>query len=384
MACPGSIRLSRQVPVPATTDAAEEGTRAHSVAELALRSGRDVSDFVGDEVEGAIVTEDMTEAVSVYVRHCRDLMARPDVRYWIERKFSLASLKPPEPMFGTSDFCAYEPAVRTLHVSDLKFGAGVLVEVIGSKQLRYYALGALLSLLEEDSSLVIENIIITIVQPRMGHTDGAVRSEEFTLEELLAFATELLDAARKTQEPDAPLAAGSHCRFCPASGICPAQRDHAQSLAQIEFSVEPSIPPAPATMPIEMVVEMLPQMSVLEDWIKACRAHVRARLEAGFDVPGYKLVATRATRKFSDEDAVEAALEVMCIPEDATHEPRELKSVAQIEKAIGKKAFNQSPLAALVEKKSNGHKMAPASDPSPAIVISRGEEFLALPSGNEE
>lgn len=389
MACPGSIRLSEQVPVPATTPAAEEGTRAHAVAELALASGNDPEAYVGDEIEGAIVTEDMTDALRVYVNHCREIMARPGVRYWIERKFSLASLKPPEPMFGTSDFCAFEPAIATLHVSDLKFGAGVLVEVIDSKQLRYYALGALLSLQEElGSDLFVENIRMTIVQPRMGHSDGVVRSEEISIIDLLAFATELLDAARKTQDPAAPLVAGSHCRFCPASGVCPEQRDFAQSLAQIEFGVveaEPDVLPAPSIMPIEMVVEMLPKMEQLEDWIKACRAHVRARLEAGLEVPGYKLVATRATRKWNDTAAVEAIIAAnpnLLDPSEA-FEPREVRSPAQIEKILKKKLFGEK-LGHLVEKKSSGHKMVPASDPSPALVISRGEEFLALPSGSEE
>lgn len=50
---------------------------------------------------------------------------------------------------------------------------------------------------------------------------------------------------------------------------------------------------------------------------------------------------------------------------------------------MGKKAFNMSPLAAIVEKKSSGYKMAPLSDPAPAITVTAGEEFAVLPSGDE-
>jgi hypothetical protein len=200
--------------------------------------------------------------------------------------------------------------------------------------------------------------------------------------ELVEFGAELLAAARRTSEEDAPLVPGvTQCRFCPASGVCPAQRSQAQELAQIEFAVEPNIPPAPETMPIEMVVEMLPQLDVLEQWIKSMRGHVSARLEAGLEVPGWKLVARRANRKWTDESEVEQilkskqyAIEEIC--------KMELKSPAQIEKLLTKKEF-ASVLGQFVSKISSGHKMAPTSDPAPAITIARGEEFDCLPAGEQ-
>lgn len=381
MACPGSIRLARQAPIPPTSEHAALGTRAHAVAELALRAGRDLSEYLGTKVEEGDVTEDMLVALAVYVEHCRDLMTRPGVQFWIERRFTLAALNPPQPMFGTADFVAYDPATRTLYVSDLKFGQGVLVEVIGSKQLRYYALGGLLSFDDNRACMPVERVVMTIVQPRIGHPDGLVRSEEIGIDDLLAFASELLEAARRTQEPDAPLVAGSHCRWCPASGICPAQLDHAQALAQIEFAaIEPSIPPAPETLPLEMVLEMLPKLDVLEDWIGAMRGYVQAKLERGEDVPGFKLIARRANRKWADEQQAANMLKGDGFELDETHKV-ELKSPAQIEKLLGKKNFSASPLSALVEKKSSGHKMVSASDPAPAVVVTRGEEFAALMGG---
>jgi Protein of unknown function (DUF2800). len=380
MACPGSVRLSRQVPTPPTTPYAEEGTRAHALAELTLRDLGDASIYLGETIEGGVVTEDMIAAVQVYVDHCFEIARRPGVSFWVERRFSLAELDPPEPMFGTSDFVAYEPAVRTLHVSDLKYGQGVLVEVLGSKQLRYYALGGLLSLGPMRESMPVEQVRMTIVQPRIGHPDGLVRTEEIGVEELLAFAVELMTAAKRTQEPDAPLVAGSHCRFCPASGICPAQVEHAQSIAQIEFSVEPNTPPAPETMPLEMVLSMLPQLDVLEDWIGAMRSYVQTKLERGEEVPGWKLIARRATRKWTGPEAVADALKARGYADEEIFK-QELKSPAQIEKLMGKKAFSAHPISALVEKKSSGHKMAPANDPAPAITVTRGEEFAALMDG---
>jgi hypothetical protein len=375
MPCPGSIRLSREVPVPPSSAFAQEGTQAHSVAELALSRGVRPEFFIGMEIEGAEVTEEMAEHVAVYVTHCQELKEFCAF-YWIERKFNLGSLNPPGPMYGTADFVAYDATSRTLYVCDLKYGQGVVVEAKGNKQLRYYALGAALSL--DSKQYPIDNVVMHIVQPRAYHPDGVIREDTLTFEELVEFGAELMAAARRTMDPNAPLVAGDHCKFCPASGVCPEQRDRAQALAQIEFDVVPNTPPAPETMPIELVVEMMPQLDVLENWIKAMRGHVLARLEAGLEVPGYKLVAKRPTRRWTDESGVEQILKSdgYLVEEIAK---TELKSPAQIEKLLGKKNF-AAALGNLVEKKSSGHKMAPASDPAPAITVTRGEEFDCLPA----
>jgi hypothetical protein len=385
MSCPGSVNLARQVPVQdsGSNIFAQEGTNAHTLGELCLREKRSPDFYLGSQFYGFVVSEEMVEHVGTYVAHCRELalqvMAHSGGAVWIEHKFNLNSLNPPEPMFGTGDFCAYDAQTQTLYVVDLKYGQGVVVEVLGNKQTRYYALGCALS--PEIKGLPITDVVMTIVQPRAGHADGPIRSETISFLELLEFASTLLFAAKKTQEPNAPLVPGSHCRFCPASGVCPAQRDQAMVLAQMDFGVEtPSVPPAPETMPIEVVLDMLPKLHVLEDWIAAMRAHVRGKLERGEDVPGWKLVEKRAQRKWADTAAVEKYLAGK-YDADAVYEPRDLKSVAQIEKVVGKKPFAASPLAALVVKQSSGLKMAPASDPSPAVVVTAGSEFLALPAG---
>jgi len=385
MSCPGSVNLARQVPAQdsGSNIFAQEGTNAHTFGELCLSTGDEPAEYLGRQMPGFVVSEEMVEHVGTYVAHCRELalqvMAHSGGAVWIEHKFNLNSLNPPEPMFGTGDFCAYDAQTQTLYVVDLKYGQGVVVEVLGNKQTRYYALGCALS--PEIKGLPITDVVMTIVQPRAGHADGPIRSETISFLELLEFASTLLFAAKKTQEPNAPLVPGSHCRFCPASGVCPAQRDQAMVLAQMDFAVEtPSMPPAPETMPIGVVLDMLPKLHVLEDWIAAMRAHVRGKLERGEDVPGWKLVEKRAQRKWADETKAGEMLVNQGRDEDEICDIS-LKSVAQIEKLIGKKAFAVSSLAALVVKQSSGLKMAPASDPAPAVLVTAGSEFLALPAG---
>lgn len=381
MACPGSVRLSASVPTSEgsnQTKYAQEGTAAHALAEFCLRNGIDPDEYPGDAIEGIEITEEMTQHVRVFVGHCREIIKGCEQgEWWIEKQFSLAALTPPADMFGTADFVGYERATHTLHVADLKYGQGIVVEVTGNKQLRYYGLGAILSL---DQSYPIEKVVLTIVQPRVSHPDGPIRSETLEYMDILEFSGELLEAARKTQEPDAPLSAGAHCRFCPASGICPAQRSRALAVAQQEFEVievEEFVPPAPSTIPDEQFFNMLGKLHILEEWMKAMRARAMEKLERGEDVPGFKAVARRATRKWTDEAAVVRELE------DYDKEKifdMNLKSPAQIEKLLGKRSFEEE-LGQYVVKKSSGYTMVPDFDPRTPLALGAVHEFAALPAG---
>lgn len=371
MACPGSVRLSAGIPN-TTSDFAREGTAAHALAELALRKAADPALWIGTTVEGVEVTEDMADFVRVYTDVCRGVMSELS-EHWIEHRFSLGALNPPAPMFGTADFVAYNATDRELIVCDLKYGQGVVVEVVDNKQLRYYALGAALSL--DAARYPINTVVICVVQPRATHPDGVARAETIAYADLLAFAADLLDAARETTKPDAPLAPGSHCRFCPASGICPAQLAQAQEIARCEFDAMPlDVPPAPETLPDHVFADMLGKLHILEDWAAAMRAHAKARMERGEHVPGWKLVAKRAVRKWESPERVRDYMAATGFERDEYLDEK-VKSPAQLEKLFTKKAI---PAELVVVKQSTGTTMAPEHDPRPAVALSAGDDFAAL------
>ncbi|MDQ3222324.1 MAG: DUF2800 domain-containing protein, partial [Gemmatimonadota bacterium] len=350
------------------------GTAAHAVGEMALRKGVDPDMWLGLTVEGVEIDEEMVEAVSVYTAYCTPLMSPG--HYWIEHKFSLAALNPPGAMYGTADFVAYNGGINELEVVDYKNGSGVVVEVNGNKQLRYYALGAALTLTEGRR---IERVKITVIQPRAGHPDGVIRSETIDYLELIGFANELMEAAKATLDPNAPLHAGAHCRFCPASATCPEQREQVQAMAQVAFEAMPlDVPPAPESLPPDVFADILHKLPILEDWAKAMRAHALRELEAGNEVPGFKLVAKRATRKWvSERQTEEYLLEHSLAPEEIFD--RKLKSVAQIEKVVGKKSLPTD----LYESKSSGSTLAPAADKRPALSSGPAEAFAAFPLVSE-
>lgn len=412
LACAGSIRLSEGMPNERGWPA-KEGSVAHHLAHLILAGDVALIDpyaFVGEiypEVEPDIpVTEDMIAPVMLYVKHVRSLMAVVD-EYGIEDKITLEKLSPPEPMYGTADFWGVWRAGRTLYISDLKYGQGVMVEVKGNKQERYYAVGVVLKLGLTPAD--IDAIQLTIVQPRKDHPEGAIRQERISMTELLEFAEqELMPGAWATQDKNAPLVTGEHCRFCPAQAVCPALAKASMAAAQDEFGfyseaentprpvgLSPAFAapygapladiiqvPVPIALTNQQIGTILPKLEMIANYIKAVKAHAESEIKAGRPVPGFKVVERRAHREWKDQKEAEQSLigaEGIAKRTDPIYVPVELKSPAQIEKIVGKKKFKEH-LAQHTVKKSSGVVLVPDSDSRESKYLAPGEEFDLLPA----
>jgi len=373
MACPGSIQLCRRMPPAPTSSYAEEGTSAHELGEYCLRHRDIVNEWVGKEWNGQKLSADFVDAVYTYVDYVRKLIQDADW-YAIERQFFLDPLDPPAPMHGTADFLSLTKG--RLDVVDYKHGQGVPVEVEGNKQLRYYALGALLSLHQAQADKV-QTVRITVVQPRAPHPDGPIRSEEISVIELLDFALDLFDGVQATLAEAPKLVPGDHCRFCPAHAQCPALRDAALEVAKTEFAAEDSlaVSPPPEALTTEELARLMSRFHLVEQWMASVREHAYNVLLAGGEMPGWKLVPKRATRKWRDEKALGAWARKEKIPVAQIFEPQTLRSPAALEKEIGKNRIPEE----LIEKTSSGLTLAEASDPRPAVLqLSAADEFSAL------
>lgn len=366
-ACPGSVQLSRGIPR-RDTSFSQEGTAAHALAELSYKRVKSPETWLGERIEGVEVTDDMCAAVQVYLDYLNNLIELDDV-VMIEQRVSLEKLNPPAPMFGTSDCLIYRRSEKKLWVIDYKHGQGVAVEAKGNKQGRYYALGAILGLAADQPCETVE---IVIVQPRAVHQDGPIRSEVISSGELLDFAADLIEAVELSLKPDAPLAAGSHCKFCPAGARCPERKAQTMAIAQVDFADSVIAPPDPRLIPIEQVGDLLTKIDLVEDWATSLRAYAKEQLEKGVPVPGWKLVQKRPSRKWAaTTDEIVARLADV---KDALFDEPELKSPAQVEKLVGKKRFPSD----LVVSVSTGLTMAPAHDKRPPAAVDAGSDFAAL------
>jgi len=338
--CPGSIHLSRNIPSRSSVYA-KEGTVAHELAQKCLESGKDAHKFLGNTIDEVLVTEEMVEAVQEYVDECRTQAALGTRPPMIETRISLARLNPPDDMFGTADFMVVQGPL--LVVLDLKYGKGVAVAAEGNPQLKYYALGALYALPDD---IGIQRIRVGIVQPRAaGET---IKYAEYDVMELLEWSIELIDRARVALVPTAEVNPGSWCRFCPASGVCPAQAEKAMRAAQDVFTVDTSFAKVPAiptlsTLTVNQLAVLLDAADQIEDLIKAARSAATAMIEADpLAVPGWEMAPKRGTRQWVGESSAEKLLLDEGLPEDKVWK-RELVSPAQAEDALARELKDNDP-----------------------------------------
>lgn len=310
-----------------------------------------------------------------------------------EARFSLEELFPG--MFGTNDACVLSEEDDTLYIFDLKYGRNHVVEVGTAEnpnpQLLYYALGALYKFRDFHPS----RVVISIVQPRAPHEDGPVRSLSLDPMDLLDFADKLVAAAQAATTDDAELVVGEHCDdyFCLAKGICPALRKKATEAALVAFSGDPypDQVPAPAVNPEDLTPEQMAKVmdaaKMIEGWVKAVKARALQLALAGEPPPGWKLVETRATRKWREvEDVIKTltrdegeAKEFLTVPELVS--PAEAERVLRRLRPKLKAKEAAAIVNQLCDKVSSGATLAPENDSRPAIVK---QDFLALISNDTE
>jgi hypothetical protein len=359
LACPGSLALALSLPRTERVEreAAAWGTCAHQIAERCLRTAVDAGIYVGDEEESGrftfTVDEEMANTAQVYVDYCRGLMDRA-ANWWIEENFSLAALDPPFDSGGTADFTAFLEDEKMLEIVDLKGGKGVVVDVHENEQLRTYALGAMLA----HPGLDIDRVCVTIIQPRAPHKDGIIRSEIFTVGELLEWTGDLLRGMHHSDEALDALAKANgnqvlldewrdkylkpgKCQFCPAEGVCPALRNDAMSIAAKWFDTNPDTGEMTQSNAVldtspEALARDLDMMDLLTNWMNARRAYAQQLAEGGTEIPGYQLVDKRGTRRWIEQDEKRAAVAIAkTLNLDAADLfNTKLKSPAQVEKLI--------------------------------------------------
>ena len=316
--CAGRMAMVSIAPDGKSSIYAAEGTAAHEVSEKALRGDKDCSKFLGEvyTIDGfdVEITEEITNSAQRYVDYVVAQSQSKGCVLFIEERHSLAQLDPPFDAGGTCDAIIIKPVLREIEVVDLKNGRGI-VEVNNNKQTRTYAL---LALLNAPKELVdqIDQVKVTIVQPRASHKDGRIRSETFHLAELIEWTAELMKAMGRSKKAlDAfSLINGSrtlfdewaqvaltpgNCTFCPAQGICPALRTKALTVAPevarawFEDTTLETVPMISNTVPAlspEELSHILDGIDMLEDWAKAVRATAHSLAESGVTIPGYKLV----------------------------------------------------------------------------------------------
>lgn len=341
---------------------AEEGTLAHEIAEYALtRYLNGAYDPIIDEalpikeehLKNPLFNTDMANYIRDYCDYVigeNYEMQKADgkCRMYLERKVDITDYAPDS--FGSVDVTL--ETGRTIHIIDLKYGAGVKVFADHNEQMMLYALGALKAAASKD----ITNIRMTIAQVRLDHYD----TFEMSKGELLDWAEKVLKPAAKAAiQGSGKQVIGSWCGFCPVKAQCRAQRD--AILADFDEKPEPLL------LSDEEIVDLIAKIDTYKNWIESVNKYVYDRAIQGYKWEGYKLVAGRSRRVITDEAKVRQELLNEFLEDEVLN--IKLKGIGDLEKLLGKKVFS-ARFADVVQSRPGAPKLVPES--------AKGEEYNPL------
>lgn len=332
---------------------AEEGTLAHEIAEYALTKyleGEydplivDAVPLKDEHLENPLFGVDMADYIREYcefvIGEGYEMQKQDGVcRTYLERQVDITHFAPGS--FGSVDVTLVSD--KTIHIIDLKYGAGVKVYADMNEQMLMYALGTLKSL-ETDH---IEKIRMTIAQVRLDHYD----TFEMSKEDLLAWAEKVLKPAAKMAIQGAgKQVIGSWCGFCPVKAQCRAQRD--AILADFEEKPEPLL------LSDEEIVDLIGKIDTYKSWIESVNKYVYDRAIQGHKWEGYKLVAGRTSRVIKDEAKIRQALLNEYLEDEVLN--IKLKGIGDLEKLVGKKVFS-ARFGDAIESRPGAPKLVPES-----------------------
>ena len=356
--CTGSPLLEKEFP-DTTSVYAQEGTLAHELCELKLKKYTTImpkgtyTRAHNKIMKSELWQNEMEGTSEAYLEYVKGIMLACEIApaVLIEKRVDFSRYVPEG--FGTADCLIL--AGDTLHVIDYKHGKGVVVDADHNPQMMLYALGAMneLSLLYR-----FKSVHMVIVQPRVNNIS------EFTMT-----ADELREWGESVVKPKAEAAvsgkgefeAGDWCRFCRAKRQCKTRYESNDSLYS-ELSVQHD----PRLITLDELGEYLKRGRDMAAWLEDMKEYALSESLAGAEVPGWKAVEGRGSRAFTDTDEAVDTLVKNGIDESVLYERRVL-TLAQMEKAVGKKAFGEL-VGDLIVKNPGKPTLVEESDKRPKIT----------------
>lgn len=422
MTCTGSIAMEQGQPDD-SSEYADEGTAAHSLAAMCLEEDQHPAAYLGrvltvmngvyfpgdgpkpDKLRGHTqditrefeVDGEMVAAINTYTRSVRQFAGgsgEPGEKLphplHVEQRVPIGYLTGEEDAEGTSDAVILNIAQAEIQVHDLKFGRGVVVKAENNEQLMTYMAGARRKFAGMCEFTHFRGVIH---QPRL----NSVSEWDWNLMTQLDFEKRLSDRAQTATravmnfpqwKDGGPLMAvylvpGDHCRtgFCKAKATCPALANLVKETIGADFEVLDEVQEIARAMPkkagqahiAESVVALLPVdpvelgrrmllVDLVDDWCRAIRGKVDAMLRSGEEVPNWKLViGKRGNRAWVDEEAATTALKKMRLKVEEMYSMKLITPTAA-EKLLADQPKRLATVMALVTQADGKPSVAHVSD----------------------
>ena len=330
LTCTPSARLEATLPEqkrqPGAFDFSQEGTTAHSLAEVKLRYHFGQIDY--EEYQREIETikstpyfnEDFEANVDNYVLYVRSQIGEGDTPLF-EQRVDFSDWIPDG--FGTADVIILSK--HSIRVIDLKFGKGVPVNAQDNPQLRLYALGAYAKFKEEWPD--IKEVSYTIHQPRL----DSISTDGTTIIKLVDWANYYIKPkAKKAWAGAGEFLPGEHCQFCKAKAQCRARSDFNTELTRLEFR-------DPPLLDEDEISLVLSKAQDLRTWVNDVEEHaVNRAVDSNIIPPGFKLTTSITHRRYVDQALAATVLEDKGLDKEVIWEKPKLKTIAAIKKLVPK------------------------------------------------
>ena len=352
--CPPSVRLSEGIP-DRGSEYAQEGTDAHSLCEYRLKKllGMEAVDptehldwYNGEMEECA---ENYASYVLELLEKAKETCADPVVL--VEQRVDFSRFV--ENGFRTADCIIISDGA--MNIVDYKHGKGVEVSAESNPQMMLYALGALEIF---DGIYDIDEVQMTIFQPRIGNISVSVMSKDALLEWANG---ELTKKAALAYEGGGEFACGDWCRFCKAKAVCRKRAEENLKMAQYDL--------APAdTLDETEIAAILDRADELAAWVTDVKDYALSQALQGIRYPGYKVVEGRSARKYTNEDAVAQVVS------GAGYDPytHKVLGLTEMQKLLGKQKFNEL-LAAFIVKPQGKPVLVPDTDKRPTMNTAKDD-----------
>ncbi len=412
LACPGSVREEAKYPEPPSGPGAIDGTHSHSLLEHCIKGNGDPLKMVGIKLkdhEGEFVVDRArAERVKValdYVQRQAGFIGQVVA----ESRVQPAHFFGRDDMSGTADVQITTPL--EFEVIDFKDGMNE-VTAKDNPQLELYALGALARLkLPVNGDYGFQTIKTTIIQPKLALKGlPVITSHDLTIPELMGKIGKFVAGAAATDQPDAPLVSGSHCKYCKHKSCSQRAGDLVKEMGMSFPALDTYLPSSvsqvnpvselsqqaadlePNTMAPEKIAQILLAAPLVRQMIEAVEEEALRRLKAGQAIPGLKVVHGRGSRSWAlPEEEMAAKLTGMGIPKGVIWETK-LVTPAKVEKLkwdatkAGEKVAKQLSERQLktleteyIAKVAGKLAVVPESDSRPAVVLDASPLFAAVP-----
>lgn len=369
--CTAAPRYEQQFPPSGGTKYTAEGSLAHEFCEAYGRYHFNYDDAetfsakIDTLKKNAMYNPEMLKTAEFYVQFLSEkymsFKNKPMVSF--ETRVNFSEYVPDG--FGTCDCIMVDDTV--LRITDYKHGQGVPVSSINNSQMRLYALGAL-KYYEMIVGKGVKQVVTAIVQPRITED---VTEEWLTVEELKAWGETVKVKAQKAfTGVGAEFNSGDWCKFCAGKAVCAARAAKNSAFEDfkdlIPATATPKTETQRAVLSNEQVSDLLTRAAALVEWYKDLQEYAQQAILAGQAIPGWKVVAGKSNRAFTDEEKVKSVLTRKGhIKATDLYEPRKMKSLATLEKMIGKAEFAEL-VGEYIVKPLGKPALVPESDKRPA------------------